>query len=129
MSPFVFAEPPGVLITASSGEYVYAQLVLPYEATWRGRNVVHELIGGGIAIARVAPMPRSGQFVYVFDDETDAYACAALHRQNTTLTLSFATSDHHPDIACSYIVDGDIRVTHTDADHWRVPVDYLEVTG
>lgn len=98
----------------------------PYATSLQSRNVIHDLIGGGIAVSLVRPRPRSGQIALMYDTEADAYACVALHEQETTFTL---TEPDVPNVSMTYVIDGDVTV-ELDEDTltvWTVTVGFQEV--
>jgi hypothetical protein len=118
-----------VTISAANGAGSTSPLTIlsPWETTWSARNVIHDLIGGGIAVSLVAPRPRSGELTLLYDTETDAFAAAALHREETTFTL---TETETPSVSMSYVVDGTgIRVALDEQTLlvWTVTVGYQEV--
>lgn len=109
-----------------SGSTTPLTILSPYETTWSSRNVVHDLIGGGIAVSLVTPRPRSGELELLYETETDAFNAAALHRAETTFTL---TDDGTPHVGMSYVVDGEIAV-RLDEDTlvaWIVRIGYQEI--
>lgn len=116
-------------ISAANGAGTTSPLTIlsPWETSWRGRNVIHDLIGGGIAVSLVAPRPRAGEMVLLYDDETAAFAAAQLHRQETTFTL---TETDPASVSMSYVVDGEIRVALDEQSviAWLVTIGYQEIT-
>lgn len=116
-------------ITASnSAGTTSPTLVLGYETTRESRNVVHDLIGGGIAVALIAPRPRSGELRLFYPVEADAWAALALHAEETTFAL---TDTDRPAVGMTYAVgDGGVRLglDETTRNHWVVTVSYQEVT-
>lgn len=97
-----------------------------YSATRASRNVIHNLIGGGIAVSLVAPNPRSGVVEYLFADETAAWSCLALHANETTFVL---TETSVPPVSMTYVVDGEvsIRLDQATSTAWIVAVGYQEI--
>lgn len=116
-------------ISASNGAGTTVPLTIlsPWETAYQSRNVIHDLIGGDIAVSLVAPRPRNGEMSLLYDDETAAFAAAALHRQETTFVL---TETDRPDVSMTYVTDGDIRVALDEQtlNVWIVSVGYQEVT-
>jgi hypothetical protein len=102
-------------------------ILSPWETAWRGRNIVHDLIGGGIAVSLVRPRPRAGSMVLLYDTETDAFAAAALHLEETTFVL---TESDPASVSMTYVVDGDLRVSLDESSlrAWLVTVGYQEVS-
>lgn len=114
-------------ITAAGAGTTTPILVLGYETKREGRNIVHDLLGGGIAVALVAPRPRSGALELLYESETLAAACVALHSLETTFTL--ADTDR-PSIAMAYVVGpGGVGLALDDEtrEMWIVTVEYQEI--
>jgi hypothetical protein len=104
------------------------ELVLsPYETAWQSRNVVHDLIGGGIAVSIVPPRPRAGVFDALYLTESDAFGCAELHQQPTTFTL---TESDRPQVGMTYVIEGavTVRLDEETQNVWIVTIGYQEVT-
>jgi hypothetical protein len=101
-------------------------LVLGYDTTRTGRNVIHNLIGGGIAVTLVPPAPRSGTLQLFYPAEADAWAALALHETADSFTL---VNDERPGIGMTYVLDGGITLTldPETRDLWTLAVDYQEV--
>lgn len=100
-------------------------LVLGYAATRASRNVVHDLIGGDIAITLVPPRPRSGTLELFYPDETAAWAALTLHDETTTYTVA---SDDRVDIDMTYVANNvSIALDDSTRAVWVVSVDYQEV--
>lgn len=101
-------------------------LVDGYEAALSSRNVVHDLIGGDIAVTLVTPRPRAGELVLVYDDEADAWAGFNLHSVADTFTL---VSDEVTPADMMYVLDGDVRIALDDESRavWVVTVGYQEI--
>lgn len=102
------------------------QLVLGYDTARAGRNIVHDLIGGGIAVALIKPRLRSGRLELLYPVEADAWACLALHGLETTFQL---TDTDVPAIGMRYVLDGEIelRLDEQTQAVWIVTVPYQEV--
>lgn len=117
-------------ITATNGAGTVTPLMIlsTYAATSGGRNVVHSLIGGGLAVSLVGSDPRSGTFDAFFTVEADAWACLALHREPTTFTL---TDTDVPAVNMTYAVNGDVVIAldENTASVWTVSIGYQEVTA
>lgn len=101
-------------------------LVLGYEASRESRNVVHDLIGGGIAVTLVDPRPRSGTLELLYPLEADAAAAFDLHSVASTFTL---VNDDLTGIDMTYVLDGSLGVALDDETRavWVVSVGYQEV--
>ena len=114
-------------ITASNGagSTVPHFITLPYDTGHQSRSVVHDLIGGGIAVSVVAPRPRSGELVLLYTDEGTANSARLLHLHETTFTL---TETSTPTANMTYVVDGEVRVSlGVDGHAWMVSIGYQEV--
>lgn len=115
------------LITPNDGTTgnVSPTLVLGYEATLESQNVVHDIIGGGIAVTIIRPRPRSGTLGLFFTDESAAFEAVELHKRETSFTLS---DTDRPVIGMRYIVNGSVGIRLTeDRKRWEVSVDFQEV--
>lgn len=115
-------------ISAGNGAGTTSPLTIlsPWETAWRSRNVIHDLVGGGIAVSLVTPRPRNGSMDLLYDTEAAAFAAAELHLQETTFTL---TETDPASVSMTYVVDGDIRVRLDESSllAWVVTVSYQEV--
>lgn len=115
------------LITPNDGTTVNVSptLVLGYQTARESQNVVHDIIGGGIAVTLIRPRPRSGTLELFFTDEAAAFAALELHARETSFTLS---DTDRPRIGMTYVVDGatNMRLTE-DRKRWEVSVDFQEV--
>jgi hypothetical protein len=101
-------------------------VIAPYATDWQARNVVHDLVGGGIAVSLVPPRPRSGSLELLYLTEADAFACAALHKASTTFTLTETSRTH---VSMTYATSGSVTVRlDGNANTWIVTVGYQEVT-
>jgi hypothetical protein len=118
-----------VTITAANGAGSTTPITVlsPYETTRNSRNIVHDLVGGGIAVSLVAPRPRSGTLQLLYDDEVDANAALTLHAEETTFTLSETSV---PSVSMQYVVEGDVRLALEDSTLlvWILNVGYQEVS-
>lgn len=110
----------------STGAVITPDLVLGYETARSSRNIVHQIIGGGIAVSVIAPNPRSGVLSLFFSSETSAFA--ALNQHATETTFSLVSTDRTP-INMTYVVDGDVSLALEDGTRnlWIVDVGYQEV--
>lgn len=115
-----------IFATNGAGTVTAVDVMLPYSTSWGARNVIHQLIGGGIAVSLVAPQPRSGTFVVFFGSEDAAYACAQLHQQESSFTLEVVDRSH---LGMTYVVDSSVSISlDTDAARWKVTVGFQEIT-
>lgn len=115
-------------ITANNGAGTTTPLTVlsPYRSSQTSRNVIHDLIGGGIAVSLVPSRPRAGGLELLYLDEDSAVACLVLHRQPTTYTLEDTDA---PSVSMTYVVDGDteIALVEDTLAHWTVTVGYQEI--
>lgn len=111
---------------ASDSATTVPDLVLGYESRRSSRSVVHDLIGGGIAVTLVEPRLRSGKLELFYPDEADAWVSFNLHGVADVFTVG---SDDVPDIDMAYVVDGDVSIALDDQTRavWVVSVGYQEV--
>jgi hypothetical protein len=101
-------------------------ITLPYETAHTSRSVVHDLLGGGLAVSLVAPRPRSGELALLYVDEATANACRLLHLEESTFTL---VESSRATVNMTYVVNGDLRVRlDMDGHAWVVTVGYQEVS-
>lgn len=101
-------------------------LVLGYATARRSRNVIHDLIGGDIAVTLVSTAPRSGTLELFYVDEAEAWDALELHTGADTFTI--ADTDR-PDIGMTYVLSGDVGLALDEQtrDHWVVSVAYQEI--
>jgi hypothetical protein len=114
-------------ITANNGAGTTSPLVvLGYETELPGRNIIHDLIGGGIAVALVAPRPRAGVLRMGYEVEADAWAALTLHAEKSAFTL---TETDRPAVGMSYVLNGAARLILEDQTRnlWQIEVPYQEV--
>lgn len=115
-------------ITANNGagSTTPTSVLSPYSSDWESRNIIHDLIGGGIAVSLVAPRPRSGTYEVLYQTEEAAYACVALHREETTFTL--ADTDR-PSVGMTYVLNGQtsVRLDPDTLEWFIVTIGYQEV--
>lgn len=116
-------------VSATNGGGTVSPIMVtsPYESSSRARTVVHDTIGGGIAVSLIAPNPRDGEISYLFATAAEAAACITLHQQPT----SFALSDTGvPEAGMTYVVAGGaMRAVLDDQTltYWAVLIRYQEI--
>jgi hypothetical protein len=117
-----------VTITAANGSGTTSPMTVlsPYETARASRNLIHDLVGGGIAVSLVAPRPRAGTLDLLYSNEVDAYAALQLHAEETSFTLSDTDA---PSVSMQYVVDGDVRLALDEQTLivWTLSVGYQEV--
>lgn len=100
-------------------------LVLGYETARESGTVVHEVIGGGIAVTLAPAAPRSGTLQLLYASETAAFAALNLHSAPSVFELSDVDRDP---VGMTYVVKGVIALALTDdREHFEVTVGYQEV--
>lgn len=116
------------IITANNGVGETTPTIVDgYEATRTSRNIVHDLISGGIAVTLISPRPRSGTLRLVYATESDAAFSVLLHAEETTFTL---VDDDRDSLAMTYVIDGsgvEIALDDESRDVWVVSVGFQEV--
>lgn len=116
-------------ITATNGAGTTTPLTIlsPYLTSLQSRNLIHRLIGGGLVVSLIAPMPRVGSFDALYETEADAFACVDLHANETAFTLA---ESERPHVGMTYVVDGVLTVA-LDPDTlqlWVVTIGYQAVS-
>ncbi len=115
-------------ITATAtDETVNPDLILGYITYRNSRNVVHDLLDGGIGVVFTAPRPRSGTLELLFEDETAAFEALALHEQESTFVLSSTERDV---VDMTYVLgEGQLGLSLDDQTRtaWVLSVPYQEV--
>lgn len=102
-------------------------MVLGYATDRESQNVVHNLIGGDIAVTLVQAVPRAGTLELFYIEEADAWAALALHSTADSFTL---VDTDRPEIGMDYVLSAGgvgIRLDEQTRDHWIVAVNYQEV--
>lgn len=120
MSATITANAPG------AGTTTPLTILSPYGAQIRSRNVVHDLIGGGISVSLVQPRPRAGELRLLYETEAAADAALRLHYQEATFTL---VESDRPTLNMTYAVDGDLAIELDDQtlEVWIVTIGYQEI--
>ncbi|MCM3778991.1 hypothetical protein [Microbacterium hydrocarbonoxydans] len=116
------------LITVNDGTTgsISPALVLGYQTARESQNIVHDLIGGGIAVTLIAPRPRSGRLELFFLTEADGFGALTKHGLETTFTLS---DTDRPSVGMTYVTDGslDLALDDQGRSRWVLSVGYQEV--
>lgn len=108
-----------------SGDNISPRLILGWDASAESQNVVHDIIGGGIAVTLIRPRPTSGTLPLFFTEEAAAFAALEIHKRETSFTL---TDTDRPVIGMRYVLDGSVSIQLTDdRKRWLVNVDYQVV--
>lgn len=114
-------------LTARNGAGSTAPVVIDgYETSRESRNVVHDLIGGGIAVTLILPRPRSGELTLRYTSETQAWGALALLSNESAYTL---TDSDRPGIGMTFVVNGDVALSLDEdtRDTWTVQVPFQEI--
>lgn len=115
------------IIRTSDSAVTTPDLVLGYETQRESRNVVHDLIGGDIAVTLVQASPRAGELRLFYISESDAWTAYELHAPADTFTLS---DTDIADIGMLYVLNGQLQIGLDDTTRaqWVVTVGYQEIT-
>lgn len=99
--------------------------VLGYAALLEGRNVVSDLIGGGIAVTLIPQRMRSGTLELLYADRAEAWAAVELHRGTDTFTLD---DTDVPEVGMLYTANT-IAPALEDQTRalWIVSIEYQEI--
>lgn len=116
------------LITVNDGTATTTSpaLVLGYDTSRESLNIVHDIIGGGIAVTLIRPRPRQGTLELFYTTEAGAFAALSLHSRESTFTLS---DTDRPAVSMTYVADGSMSLsldTETRT-RWVLSVGYQEV--
>lgn len=116
------------LITVNDGtlDTTSPTLVLGYQANRESQNIIHDIIGGGIAVTLIRPRPRAGTLRLFYLTEEDAFESLGYHSRETTFSLS---DTERPSYAMTYVLDGnlDIELDPEGRRRWVLSVDFQEV--
>lgn len=116
------------LITANDGtaDTTAPDALRGYKATRESQNVIHDIIGGGIAVTLVRPRPRSGDLVFVYELEADAAAALALLSRETTFSL---TNTDRASVAMDFVTKGVLSIDLDEGTlaFWAVTFGYQEI--
>lgn len=115
-----------ITINDGSGLTTSPALILGYETSRESQNIIHDLIGGGIAVALIRPRPRSGTLELFYLTEADAKSSLDLHSSEASFTLS---EPDRPTWAMTYVASGalTVKLDEEGRRRWTVSVDYQEV--
>lgn len=103
------------------------QMILGYQAARTSNNVVHTLIGGGIAVTLVPTLPRSGMLELFYASEADAWAALSLHSAADSFTL---TDTDVAVVDMLYVLapgDSGIALDDQTRAQWVVSIPYQEI--
>lgn len=116
------------LITVNDGTAATSSpaLVLGYQTARESQNIVHDIIGGGIAVTLVRPRPRSGRLELFYLTEAAAFDALTKHSRETTFTL---TDTDRPAVNMTYVTEGaiDLALDEEGRTRWIVSVGYQEI--
>lgn len=110
-----------VTVTSAGGSFT-PLLRLTANETLTSANVIHQLLGGSIAVTFGEPAKPTTTYDFVFDNETDAYA--AFNLLNTGTVFDLVDTDKAT-TSETFVVAGSVsREYQTDTrDFWIVTVD------
>ncbi|QQD75105.1 hypothetical protein I8920_09510 [Curtobacterium sp. YC1] len=114
------------IITSSDSTQTAPLLVDGWEESAEGKNIVNPIMGGGVDVTLQAASKRTGSFVLVYTDESDAQAAFEMHRKAAVFTLS---DSERPSVAMTYVLAGDLTRALDDEsrEFWLVTVNFQEV--
>ena len=117
-----------IVVQDGSGRTSTPDAVQGYDTAIGGRNTVHNLIGGGIAVTIVPPRPRAGELVLFYTTEAAAFDAVDMHR--TAASFLLTETDRAP--VGMYYTLGDnggvqLALDPGTRDVWTVTVSYQEV--
>ncbi|WP_433586364.1 hypothetical protein [Microbacterium hydrocarbonoxydans] len=116
------------LITVNDGTGATSSpaLVLGYKTSRQSQNIVHDIIGGGIAVTLIRPRPRAGTLELFYLTEAAAFDALAKHARESTFTL---TDTERPSVNMTYATEGaiDLALDDQGRKRWIVSVGYQEV--
>jgi hypothetical protein len=114
-------------ITANNGAGSTSPvMILGYSTTRDSRNIVRDLIGGGIAVSLIAPRLRSGSLNLFYSDEAQAWTALNLLSNESAYAL---TDTDRPDIGMTFVVNGPLALDLDDQtrDLWTITLPYQEI--
>lgn len=114
-------------ISATNGAGTTGPLAVTGYATERqSRNIIHDVLDGGIAVSFVPLRPRSGTLVTVYDNRADAWAAYELYASSDTFTYVNAEL---PEVSMTFALDGRLSIEPDEeiTGIWYVDVSYQEV--
>lgn len=114
------------IITSSAGTQSIPLLVDGWEESAEGKNIINPITGGGVDVTLQEAGKRTGSFILVYTDETEALAAFEMHRQPEVFTLS---DSDRPSVGLDYVLAGDLTRALDDEsrEFWLVTVNYQEV--
>lgn len=115
-------------ITATNGAGSTSPLAVTGYATQRqSRNIIHDLLDGGIAVSFIPLRPRSGTLVTVYDSKAAAWDAYALYADSDTFT--YVNADL-PEVSMTFALDGRLSIEPDDEvpGVWYVDAGYQEVS-
>lgn len=115
-----------ITVNDGSGATISPALVLGYKTSRESQNIVHDIIGGGIAVTLIQPRPRSGTLELFFLTEAAAFDALTKHSLETTYTL---TDTDRPSVNMTYVTEGtiDLELDDQGRTRWVVSAGYQEV--
>lgn len=116
------------LITVNNGTSttISPTLVLGYETARESLNIVHDIIGGGIAVTLIRPRPRQGTLELFFTEEQNAFTALNVLALETTFTLS---DSDRPVISMTFVADGSMNLAldSSTRTRWVLSIGYQEI--
>lgn len=116
---------PTTITRSSDGATTTPTLILGYETRDEGRTIVHDLIGGGLAVVLVDPRPRSGTLQLFYPEELGAWDARTLLRAKSTFTL---VDTDRPVVGMTFVVtDLTLTLDEKTRQRWVLAVQYQEI--
>lgn len=114
-----------ITVNDGTGTTVSPTLVLGYATARESQNIVHDIVGGGIAVTIIRPRPRSGTLELFFTEETPAFAALEVFARESTFTLS---DTDRPSVNMTYVINGTADLAlDSSRKRWTLSAGYQEV--
>ena len=109
-----------------TGDAFTPNIVEGFDPTADSQNVIHQLIGGGIAVTLVGDQLRKGQFRFIFTTDAAAEAAREILGRPTSFTMS---SLERPAVNMSFVRDGMMSPAMKSGmlNVWSFSVGYQEI--
>lgn len=109
----------------------FPEVLETYVASRESANIVHDLIGGGVAVALLRAAPRSGILSLYYSDRVTAYTAFNLLSERLTFSLSedYLNPGTQPgDMQFAVVGRGvSIRLDGETGTHWIVEAEFQEL--
>lgn len=115
------------MATISNGVTTITPTVkISYADSYESRNIVHPLLGGGVAVTFGGTPKRTGTLELIFSNETDANTAYVFFRDSFVFQL---TDTDAPTTNMNFVVAGNISREWVDSSIsiWQLSIDFQEV--